>query len=118
MTDDLDRRRDHQIADLIGDTNHSGVWHSKDGVQYTDEDGGPRRYSTDIDAAFAAVEAVHRRGKLLWQMGRHHPAYDWFCVFTPRLNCGNEFFKAEHAETPAEAIARAIVVAFTEAGES
>ncbi len=61
------RELDAQIAALMGDRlikrgKWRGYWDCGNGRHYSDQDGGPLHYSTDIAAAWLVVEEMRGRG--------------------------------------------------------
>jgi hypothetical protein len=64
---DAGRELDTRIAALMGDRlikrgKWRGYWDCGKGRHYSDEDGGPLHYSTDIAAAWLVVEQMHADG--------------------------------------------------------
>lgn len=98
------RERDRMVAEAMGDVildddpERSPWWVSQDGSKCCHEDGGPRRYSTEISDAWKVVEKMVADG--------HRPVVsldgeDWWC----RVNYRHGNFDCEsEATTPAHAI--------------
>ncbi len=113
------REMDRLIAAMLGDREEDGWWFSgfvagnSDTVKYSDEDGGPRRYSAKIEAAFSAVDALSARFCWLiledWRNIPNAPG-KWAALFD--FHDGHD---TGHAlgETAAEAICRACLLAAT-----